>query len=367
MADFKDELSPELIARLAGDLTGVSSSFDGAAFEQLATDGLGELELKARIDWIARALSAVMPAAPEGAARVIRAALDHGGLRGWDSMPVNAYVAAAMLDRPDIGLPLLAALTPRHTAEFAIRPFLEAHFDLTMDRLRSWVGDPDEHVRRLVSEGTRPRLPWGQRLSRLIADPAPAVELLDALADDESPYVRRSVANHLNDISKDHPGLALEKARRWSAGAVQDDFVVRHGLRTLVKRGHSEALAILGFDPDAPVGIAGLVCSPSSVPIGEATTIEFTLQAGAAMKAVIDYVVHYQGVRGPKAGKVFKLSVRDLPADRPVRFSRRHRFGHVSIRTIRPGPHRIEVQVNGRVLGETVVDVIADDAAATAD
>lgn len=357
MADFKDRMSTDLIASLANELATASSAFDRAAFERLACTGLDDLELMARVDWIARALSATMPSSAEEADLLIRAVLVNGGLRGWASMPVNAYVASALLNRPDIALPLLAALTSRYTAEFAIRPFIVAHYDLTMDHLRSWAGDPDEHVRRLVSEGTRPRLPWGQRLTRFIADPSPTLELLNALVNDESSYVRRSVANHLNDISKDHPDLALQTAKRWSSGTTQGDYVVRHGLRTLIKRGHPEALAILGFDPDASIDLTDLTCSPTTISIGEAVTIAFTLQAPAPVKAAIDYVVHYQGARGPKAGKVFKLAVRELPAGQAVLFSRQQRFEHASIRTIHPGPHRIEIQVNGRILGATEIEI----------
>lgn len=313
----------------------------------------------ARVGQISRALAATMPPVAEEADRVIRTALDAEGLQGWASLPVNDYVASAMLDRPEIGLPLLAALTPRYTAEFAIRPFVDAHYEVTMDHLRAWVSDPDEHVRRLVSEGTRPRLPWGGRLARFITDPTPTLELLDALVYDESAYVRRSVANHLNDISKDHPTLALEAAGRWSRGRRHGDAVARHGLRTLVKAGHPAALAMLGFDSDAPIELVDLACSPSAISIGEAITIGFTLRAAQPTRAVIDYLVHYQGVRGAKADKVFKLTVRDLPAGEAIDFSRRHRFEHVSIRTIHPGPHRIEVQVNGRVLGGAVVGVTA--------
>lgn len=363
MAGFKDELSPALIERLGRDLSGASgasASFDRGAFEQLAGSGIDGLELMGRMDWIARALAETMPPLADDAEQIIRGALDDGGLQGWASMPVNAYVASAMLDHPDVALPLLAALTSRYTAEFAIRPFVDAHYELTMEHLRAWTADPDEHVRRLVSEGTRPRLPWAGRLSRFIADPAPTLALLDALVDDESSYVRRSVANHLNDISKDHPELALETARRWSLGRAYGDAVVRHGLRTLVKQGRPAALAILGFDHDAPVEVTDLACTPPFLPIGGTTTLTFTLRAERPTRAAIDYVVHYQGVRGPRAGKVFKLTVRDLSAGRAVHVSRRHRFGHVSIRTIHPGAHRIEVQVNGKVLGATEVEIVAD-------
>ncbi|MFT3945315.1 MAG: DNA alkylation repair protein [Ancrocorticia sp.] len=398
MADFKDALSPELIARLGRELAGASKltdtsgltdanriadtdevldptdptdspmpgdrpaserpTFERPTFEHLANAGLDNLELMARVNQIASALAATMPP-PVQADRIIRAALDNGGLHGWASMPVNAYISSTMLDRPDIALPLLAALTPRYTAEFAIRPFVDAHFEFTMDQLQAWTTHPDEHVRRLVSEGTRPRLPWGGRLTRFITDPSPTLELLDALVNDESIYVRRSVANHLNDISKDHPELAIATATRWSHTSTQGDSVVRHGLRTLIKQGHPAALAVLGFDSDAMIELINLSCSPSTISIGEASTISFTLRAAGEAKTVIDYLVHYQGVRGPKAGKVFKLTTRDLPAGRAVDFSRRHKFEHVSIRTIHPGPHRIEIQANGRILGATEINVMA--------
>ena len=368
MADFKEELSRDLVTRLgrelaaaaehadAPKLSGSSAPFNRPAFERLAVTGLDELELMARVNWIASALAQTMPP-PDQADQIIRTALDNGGLHGWASMPVNAYISSAMLDHPDIALPLLATLTPSYTAEFAIRPFIDAHYEFTMEHLQKWTTHPNEHVRRLVSEGTRPRLPWGGRLARFMVDPSPTLELLNALVNDESSYVRRSVANHLNDISKDHPELAIKTATRWSHSSTQGDFVVRHGLRTLVKQGHPAALAVLGFDSDAPIELVNLSCSPSTISIGEATTISFTLRAAREAKAVIDYLVHYQGVRGPKAGKVFKLTNRDLPAGTPVDFSRRHKFDHVSIRTIHPGPHRIEIQANGRILGTTLVHV----------
>lgn len=358
MADFKEQLSGELVTRLGAELEAASPSFDRATFEQLALSGIDELELKARSALIARALAATMPPSAPDADRMLRTVIANDGLHGWSGMPVNDYVATALLDRPDVALPLLAALTPGYTAEFAIREFIENHYDVTMSHLREWVTDPSEHVRRLASEGTRPRLPWGRRLARFIDDPSPALELLEELVNDDSLYVRRSVANHLNDIGKDHPGLVVDTARRWAGASTRGDFVVRHGLRSLVKQGDPGALAILGFDHDAPIELTDLSCDPSTVTIGESTTVSFTLLASAPARAAIDYVVHYQGARGLKAGKVFKLTVRDLPADQPVHLSRRHAFAHVSIRTIRPGPHRIEIQANGRVLGGTTVEVL---------
>ena len=357
MAAFKNELSAAVVEQLGSEIAAAWTSFDEATFVNSATRGLEARELKERVQLISDALEATMPGDPTDAARVIRSVLDAGGLQGWSSLPVNSFIASAMIDRPAVGLPLLADLTPRLSAEFAVRFFIDEQYDVTMRQLGEWVGHPDEHVRRLVSEGTRPRLPWAPVLRRFVADPAPTLRLLDRLFDDPSEYVRRSVANHLNDISKDHPDLAVETATRWAPRSTHGDFVLRHGLRSLVKRGDPAALRVLGFDPDVAIELIELSCSPPAIRIGDTITIEFGLRAVASTRAAVDYIVAYQGVHGRKAGKVFKLTVRDLPAAEVVRFERRHRFDHVSIRRIHPGPHRVDIQVNGRVLAGIEFDV----------
>jgi len=366
MSIYTDALSAELIRSLGAELSRSEVAepvvrFDRDGFERIALERLDELEMMARVDWIAQALQQTLPSDLESSAQLIRNALENDGLHGWASMPVNAYVAGAMIDRPDIGLPLLARLTSRYTAEFAIRPFIESQYEATMAQFERWVSHPDEHVRRLVSEGSRPRLPWGARLARFIEDPRPALELLESLVNDESLYVRRSVANHLNDIAKDHPSLAIETARRWAANSVHGEYVVRHGLRTLVKRGEPAALEILGFDPSASIELRRLSVTPSSIAIGEEVTLTAEILAHAETRAAIDYVAHYQGSRGVKGGKVFKLAVRDLEAGVPTTVTKRHRFAHASIRTIFPGLHRIELQVNGRALGGVEVRISAED------
>ena len=264
------------------------------------------------------------------------------------------------LEDPDTALPLLAALSPRFSSEGPIRPFIEQHPTLTYRYLHEWVRHPDEHVRRLVSEGTRPRLPWAPQLRGLIEDPTPAVELLDLLFDDPAEYVRRSVANHLNDISKDHPELAIACARRWLDASTHGDWVARHGLRSLVKRGVPEALAVLGFDHNNDVILESINIEPTTISIGEAATLTATLTATASTKAVVDYIVHYQGAHKRRSGKVFKLATRTIEPGTPCTVSKRHKFEHVSIRRIHPGIHRIEIQVNGQVLGGRDLAVIAD-------
>lgn len=356
MAPFKDKISPALVQALAHEIVVAWPEFDAERFTAAATDGLGERELLARVSHVARALAETLPEPFERGAAVLDRALESEHLTGWMALTCSEYVAIRGIEQPQVALPLLARLTPRFSSEFAIRPFIERHPAATFAQLRVWLDHPDEHVRRLVSEGTRPRLPWAAQLRSLRADPRPAVELLDRLVHDESAYVRRSVANHLNDIAKDHPDLAIAIAQRWNeAGAAR---VVRHGMRSLLKQGDPRALALLGYDPHARVELQDLQISPERVAVGGAVEISFTLLAAdGEIPAMIDYRVHHAGARGPRSPKVFKLTTTTLRPGVPLAITRRHAFRQVSVRSIHPGPHRVEIQVNGRVLGEGVVEV----------
>jgi 3-methyladenine DNA glycosylase AlkC len=274
-------------------------------------------------------------------------------------LPCGNFVARSGIGMPHIALPLLAGLTPRWSSEGPLRPFIERHPSVTYEYLHRWTADPDEHVRRLVSEGTRPRLPWARQLRTLVADPGPNLPFLDRLVTDQSAYVRRSVANHLNDISKDHPDIALDLARQWLPRGEGAAWVVRHGLRTLVKRGDAMALDLLGAAPDATIRLTDLRVDRDRLAIGEAVEFRFTLELEGAspVDAVIDYRIGYVGADGVRRPKVFKLTRRRLEPAQTTTIARQHRFAHVSIRRIRPGRHTIDVQVNGRVLGSTYVDV----------
>lgn len=360
MADFKDEISPAVVARLADAFVAVRPDFPRDTFVAAAVDGLDRLELMARVRHVAAALRAALPADVDDAARVVAAVADDARLDGWAGLPVGFAVADAGADHPDVALPVLALLTRRFSSEFTVRPFVERHPAVTFAHLERWAVDPDEHVRRLVSETTRPRLPWAGVLRGLVADPAPTLPLLDRLHDDPSEYVRRSVANHLNDIAKDHPDLAVEVARRWqTTGTPGAAWVVRHALRTLVKKGHPGALALLGYGPPDGVRLTGLSVSPAELAVGSGTDLAFTLTATSATRVVVDYAVHHAGARGVRGPKVFKLTTRDLAAGTPERFRRTHAFREVSVRRIHPGEHRIDVLVNGRVLGTATVLVTA--------
>jgi 3-methyladenine DNA glycosylase AlkC len=360
MAELRDEFSVALGGRLAGELSAAWSEFPHERFTRGLGEALAPLALMARVELLADRLEDALPKEFDAAARVLWGALESAGFTGWMTLPCGGYVARCGIGHPEVALPLLAGLTPRWSSEASIRPFIQRHPDLTYAHLRRWASDPDEHVRRLVSEGTRPRLPWAPRLRQLIADPSPNLELLDRLVDDPSAYVRRSVANHLNDISKDHPDVALDLARGWLPRGEEAVWAVRHGLRTLVKRGDPDALRLLGVALDADIRLAALTVDRDRLAIGEAVTFTLTVELRGleAADAVIDYRVHYAGANGPRRPKVFKLTRRRLVPGQPLTVRRRHLFEHASIRRIHAGRHTLDVQVNGRVLGTVDLEVL---------
>lgn len=359
MAAVKEQLNVGVVSAIGAAIHEAWPGFELDRYDYLALSGLESREVMARVDHVGAALAATMPTDPEMSAHIIRAAVAAGGLPGWASLPVNDYIAKTMVGLPAIGLPLLAVLTSNFSAEFALRAFLLDQLPFTLEQCRRWAEDDNEHVRRLASEGTRPRLPWGRQVRPLIDDPSHTSAIVDTLFDDESLYVRRSVANHLNDVSKDHPEHAVRVAQRWLERSTHGDYVARHGLRTLVKRGDGAALTTLGFGPAGGVVVREFSVSPEVVKIGSSVSLRAVLHADSNRRAAIDYRVHYQGARGPTAPKVFKFAIRTLSAGVAVAVQREHAFQHVSIRTIRPGRHTIDLQVNGRVAARRDVEVVA--------
>jgi 3-methyladenine DNA glycosylase AlkC len=361
MPPLKDQISADLGRQLARELHTAWAPFPKHRFSRGLAAALEPLELMDRLHLLAARLKACLPPAFDDGSAVIREALQSPTFDGWMTVPCGFFVTEAGIGDPRRALPLLAGLTPRWSSEFAIRPFIEAHPEVTYEHLHEWTSHPDEHIRRLVSEGTRPRLPWAPILHRLTADPTPNIGLLERLVADASPYVRRSVANHLNDISKDHPDLAVALGRKWMQSGEAASRTVAHGLRSLIKQGHPDALHAIGIDPTRAIHISDLRVDPRHVEVGGAVTLSFTLELDNAettpADAVIDYRVHYAGPRTVRAPKVFKLARRNLQSGEPSVFVRQHRFEPRTVRNIHPGTHTIDIQVNGLVLGSVAVEV----------
>ncbi len=265
---------------------------------------------------------------------------------------MGEYVARHGMDHVPRALACLHALTQRFSAEFAIRPFIQRHPEATLRTLEMWVHDPSAHVRRLVSEGSRPRLPWGLRLQTLVVDPAPTLPLLRALQDDPSAYVRRSVANHLNDIAKDHPDLVASWVREHLADATPERLaLLRHASRTLIKAGHGATLAAWGLGQSLR-GKASLTLAASAVRIGETLGLQVRLVSthSAPQPLVIDYAVHHVRANGERSPKVFKGWKLTLAPGEERDLAKQHSLRPVTTRRLYPGTHRLEVRVNGRTV-----------------
>jgi 3-methyladenine DNA glycosylase AlkC len=363
---FKNQYNEQSIRALGDHIHRVWSDFPCEAFVAQAVAGLESLELKERVQHTARALAACLPQDWVEAGDVLIAALgdevdpersgsgvmDTSGVRGSMIMVLGDVVVIRGMDRPEESLKVLKELTKRFTAEFAIRPFLRAHPAVTAALFDTWVHDPSAHVRRLVSEGSRPRLPWSFRLQVFADKPERTAAWLQALVDDPSLYVRRSVANHLGDIGKDQPDLAVALARRWMQKATPGrNWVVTHGLRYLLKKGHAGALEVLGYR--APSVEVSLEVDSQEIRIGESIKLgcHIISSSDRTQSLLIDYVVWHVRANGQRTASVFRWCKKQLHAGKTVSLSKSHSFRRVTTRRYYGGRHRIELQVNGRVFG----------------
>lgn len=354
---LKNQYGPEIPRRIAAMIGAVWPAFPAEAFVADALHGFEALELLPRARQISHALRRHLPADAAQAIELLIASLgaplvrtEGNGMAPFLYLPHVYFVAEHGLDHFELAMRAQHALTQRFTAEFSIRPFLQRHPEATLAQLHRWATDPSEHVRRLVSEGSRPRLPWAPRLAAFQRDPTPTLALLERLKDDPSPYVRRSVANHLNDIGKDHPERLLDTARRWWADAPPPrQALLRHALRSLLKAGHPGALALLGTAEAADVEIGAVQFLPPRPAIGERLTIQLTLHNSTTRPQPLrtDLRLHFVKAGGATAPKVFRLRTLTLAAGARATLAKTIALGELSTRRHYPGVHAVELVLNG--------------------
>jgi 3-methyladenine DNA glycosylase AlkC len=348
---------PRAIATM---ISTVYPAFDSTAFVHQVLDGYEALALMARGKKIALALRHFLPDDYPSALTILLDSIQqpHGrdpslALGSFVYLPHTVFVAEYGLAHFEVSMRAQHALTQRFTAEFSIRPFLEHHPQATLRQLTAWTADPSAHVRRLVSEGTRPRLPWAPRLRQFQADPAPVLALLDLLKDDPELYVRRSVANNLNDIGKDHPQLLASTAQAWLKDAsAERAWIVGHALRSAVKRGDSGALKVLGFGKMAQVAVGGIQISPARPMMGRAVDIGFELTntEPQTQSLLVDLAVHYVKANGQANAKVFKLKTLELAPGQTARLTKKLSLAEMTTRKHYPGVHKVAVLLNGHPL-----------------
>lgn len=351
---FADELiGPDAARTLLRTVRNAAPSADLSLLTG-SVDQLGPLALRARADLLRDALLVGLPGDYAEFARTIRRAAEDPNFQGWSIWPVTSAVATKAVEEQtsaafDDGMSLLAELTGRLSSEFAIRTFLRADLDRALAIAAEWTRSSDEHVRRLASEGTRPYLPWSVRVPEILARPGVTVAILDELYRDDSDYVRRSVANHLNDFSRDVPDLVVRTAARWLDDPdAHTDRLVRHALRTVIKNGDTDALALLGFAP-ADLEVTGPTLDVAELRIGESVRFDASIHnvGTEPAKVAIDYIVHHTKANGGVTGKTFKLTTKTIAPGEGVDVARQHSFRALTTRKYYPGPHSIELQING--------------------
>jgi len=364
MEPFKNNLSSTLVAHISAQLANQLKSFDRNSFEKAILDTLPELELKQRAQLIANQMHAVLPTSAKTRGKIVRAILhprgreagqqsDADGITGWGMFPLGMLVGQYGIDDFEQSLQLLKEMTGHFSSEFDVRYYLIKDQQRAIDIMAPWAEDPDVHVRRLLSEGTRPRLPWGMQLPQLIADPSPTLPLLQALRDDEDEYVRRSVANHLNDIAKDHPDLVAKLARTWLKDASPArEKLLRHACRTLIKQGHSATLKAFGYSTPK-IHLNALELENKQLPFGESLKFTATISSTSRKKQslVIDYIVHFKKANGSTVGKVFKWKKVTLAAAETLVIEKSHPIKAITTRRYYAGEQGLSLRINGQDFG----------------
>jgi 3-methyladenine DNA glycosylase AlkC len=348
---LKEIFNRERLRHFARETKTVWPDFDGKRFMKLAAAGLDGLGIMQRMRQTAVSLHETLPEDFPEALPILEKLAPRIG-HSFAAITLSEFVALYGQKHFDLSLDALKFFTRFGSSEFAIRHFLLADFDRTIAAMREWADDENEHVRRLASEGSRPRLPWSFQLKKLIADPSPTGPILERLKADPSLYVRKSVANHLNDIGKDHPDVLVERVSGWDLSDKRTAWIVRHALRSLIKKGEPRALALIGATGRAEIEVEAFTVEPATIKLGERITAKARLVSTSktAQRLVIDYAVFYPKKNGISR-KVFKLRETELAPGAGCDLAISQTVRDFTTRKHNAGFHRVELMVNGEAVG----------------
>ncbi|MCB0663103.1 MAG: DNA alkylation repair protein [Saprospiraceae bacterium] len=357
--ELRDFYNPGTITILADSLKEVYPDFPHESFLKRVIPALPPLGLLERSNVICDAFEALLPDDFKNTSDILVKNVQQslplegeGAVNGFMVLPHTQYIARNGLDYFDISMRALYELTKKFTSEFAIRPFLIHRTEETLAVLKKWATDENEHVRRLVSEGTRPLLPWGMKLKNFEQDPSHCFNLLEHLKDDPSLYVRKSVANHLNDHSKKHPDKVVALLTSWNKGnpSKGTQWITRHALRSLIKQGHTGAMVLQGFGSPEKVLMDDFEITTPEVNFGETLNFGFSIfsKEKKPIKLVVDYILYFKKANGALAPKVFKLKEMMLEPSTKNTIRKNHPIRPITTRKYYPGMQEIGIQINGR-------------------
>lgn len=328
-------------------VTSVYPDFDKRLFLQLLYDDNWESkELKERIRHISNSLKQTLPPSYSEALAILMKIAP--ACKGFEYLFFPDFVEVYGQGEWELSIAALEVFTESSSSEFAVRPFIERNQEKMIQIMMDWASHPNLHVRRLASEGCRPRLPWARPLLALKEDPSPILPILTALKEDTSEYVRKSVANNLNDISKDHPELVREITKQWKSQHSFTDWILKHGNRTLLRKGDQVALELFGFDPNPAVLVTDLTLAPKALSIGEELCFSFQIQNNSQHRYLLrmEYGVEFVKANGSTAKKLFKISENNI-YQKVLSYSRTHSFKNLSTRRHYAGMHRLFIVING--------------------
>ncbi|TND08906.1 MAG: DNA-3-methylpurine glycosylase [Bacteroidetes bacterium] len=345
---LKEYYNKDFVRRLAAALRKKDTSFDSAGFEKFVFDkSWKDRELKQRVRHISQSLHKFLPYLYKKQVDLLRAVAAE--FKGLEAFVFPDFIEVYGLDDLQTSVKAMEEFTTYSTSEFAVRPFIIRYEKPMMKQMTAWAKSKNEHHRRLASEGCRPRLPWAMALPGFKKNPAPVLPVLELLKNDESEYVRRSVANNLNDIAKDHPQLALETGKKWLGKSPETDRLVKHALRTLLKKGNREALALFGHGNHDHAEIHDLKLDSTGIRIGENLGFSFSVSHSEkkVSKLRLEYAVYFMKANGKQSKKIFKISENSFEGGKKFTYKRTHRFRDFTTRVHYPGEHVIAVVVNG--------------------
>ena len=350
---LKNMFNHESLSELASVIRSVYDPFQADEFLRSVMDAAwDDLELKDRCRQITLNLGKYLPADYSTAIGIIDKAIVKFNSCWGGFFPDFVEVYGLDEANLDISIAALGRYTPYASSEFAVRPFIIDHEERMMEQMYAWSKDENEHLRRLSSEGCRPQLPWGQALVKYKKDPAPILPILEQLKADPSLSVRKSVANNLNDISKTHPDLVIKLAKEWSGKNEYTDWIIKHGCRTLLKKGNRDALAIFGCQDIDSVDVGGFALGAASVSVGGDITFSFAISAKEETKVRLEYGIDYVKSNGKRNRKIFQISEISMMENEKKSYVRKHSFADLSTRKHYPGKHSIVLIVNGTERGK---------------
>jgi 3-methyladenine DNA glycosylase AlkC len=349
---LKHLINASVVKKISRAISRLDKTFESKAFLRLTSE-LETLELKQRVLLVAKHLEMNLKYPYPQALKLLMAAMEEGDLKGFELWPFSEFISQKGIDHFDLSMKAMYRLTQRFTAEFAVRPFLLQNHTKVLKYFSKWAVDKNVHVRRWVSEGSRPLLPWGQNIPLFIMDPTHTILLLDKLK------VRKSVANHLNDISKNHPQVVIDLIRIWSKdispeNSVKLEWIKKQALRTLIKKGHAGAMKLMGVSDKPLVRIKNLSSDRKTYKLNDIMSFSFSLESLARkdQKLIIDYAIDFVKANGKQSKKIFKLKSLELTSGEKLLIKKNHSLKPITTMMYYSGTHHLLIQINGKVMGQ---------------